>query len=391
MSNGPNILTSQRSQGGAELATTDGNVVPVTFEPFPGVSPGANTGGSYVFKPGGTASANTFVTGDALKAAVLAGGECAKTIYVDDSIVSPAVINVPNFPADGVTFDSVANYVTPSGGAALEFGPAATIQNAASGVAVRFNGGLQVTYTGTGTLISVGDDLEANIWAHCGCSFACPNGGIFALANGTGAGGFVVWLCNDNCVVGDGTNPVLSTTQNGLCNLSALSDTEVAANAVIGAGSIVTWHLNDPPAQGAGVTVQQNAFGAIQCTTSEANTLRGYPLGSAPSPLCYQQSASQIDITTNPVLTPDEYHCPVLRFFGVLTGNVVVTLPACIVANVTSPMWDCDFSGVTFGAHTAGFTAGSNTLTVSAAQLSATGQTGARLGVVGTNTVTRVS
>ena len=173
--------------------------------PGPPPPPPPPPASSFVYRPGGTAGGNVYTT-DVTLLAALAALPGAKTVWVDDSITSPAVLNQAGMNLDGVEFTGVANYNTATGGAALEFGTAAT----ALWGTLSFRGALAVTFAGTTVpLFSIATAIEANLFLSEGVEITCPGGQPFV--NVDSASGFLFVYATAS-VIGDGTNTVFSAS-----------------------------------------------------------------------------------------------------------------------------------------------------------------------------------
>ena len=194
-----------------------------------GVTPSTNSGGSFVYRPGGTAGGNVYTT-DVTLLAALAALPGAKTVWVDDSIVSPAVLNQANMNLDGVEFTGVANYHSAQGGAALEFGASAS----ASWSTLSFRGALLVTFVGTtAPLFSIATaDTEANLFLDQGCSLVCGEQPFVNVESSTG----FIFVYTISSYIGDGTHTVFSANgaSSGLGVVQVAAQSTMEANAASG-------------------------------------------------------------------------------------------------------------------------------------------------------------
>lgn len=164
---------------------------------------GGGSGGiAFVYQPGGTASANVYTSWAALYTAlsVVAG---PKTIQIDDSFTSPAVIPAGAYNLDGVTFTAVVNFSSATGGAVMQL---------ASGVTFTFG---QLTFTDAllvqsqaiATVYSVGAGVEANLYLLNGSQLDCLAAGAFMDVQ---AGGFGLVFAHHDVSVGDGVHTVFT-------------------------------------------------------------------------------------------------------------------------------------------------------------------------------------
>lgn len=163
----------------------------------------ATGGAALIYRPGGTTAGNVYATWSALYA-VLSTVAGPRTVQIDDSIVSPAVIPVADTPynLDSVSLTSNANFDNANGGAILQL---------ADGVQLSFG------------LLTIGEWLLVQSMATAAPVVTVASGkecnvvlASFSGLQSTGAaaffevqtGGFL-WFDLTNCAIGDDTHPVV--------------------------------------------------------------------------------------------------------------------------------------------------------------------------------------
>jgi hypothetical protein len=150
----------------------------------------------------------------------------AKTIVIDDTIVSPAVIPAGTWNLDQCIIQGEPNNVTPSGGAAVSFADGAAITSPTS---IYFQS-LTITKSGAAPVISATAGQEVNLFFSNDVSLIITAGGPFAQS----AGGYVYWnACTSS--FGDGVHAVAHDDgSGGTTYIFALIATYIDANAVTG-------------------------------------------------------------------------------------------------------------------------------------------------------------
>lgn len=152
------------------------------------VTPSTNSGGSFVWRPGGVAGGNVYTTWASLYAAfsALAG---AKTIWVDDSIVSPAIISSGGpYNVDGVTFTSRGNFNNGNGAAVVQVESGATM----TATYLEVKGLILIESSSSTPVLNVASDVECNIFVKDNAEIV---GGTssFVSINASGFAWFWVW------------------------------------------------------------------------------------------------------------------------------------------------------------------------------------------------------
>lgn len=258
--------------------------------------PAGTAGGaaSFVFRPGGVAGGNVFVTAAAL-AAALAPIQGARIIQIDDSIISPAVLDARAYNMDAATIIGVTV------GTSLLIADGATFTG--STIALK---GIQISSLSATPIIAPTGLYYISVMDECGIVM----GGAGSFVEATGGSGNAVWTV-DLGSLGDGVHPVGTTTGGAAQTISATSGF-IAANAFSGINSLLSYEdsitINSP--QGAGVTLQLSSQ-AFQVAYSPA-----VPANWNPSPT---QAAQALD-----ELAANRYSF-VFQPGGTAGGNVYTT------------------------------------------------------------------
>jgi hypothetical protein len=221
-------------------------------------SPAGNTGLTFVYRPGGTASANVYTTWPTYYAALNAaapvsaqGHRPPTTLQVDDSIVSPAVVPAGAYNLDGVTLTSTSSFANVNGGSILSLSNGVTL----SWGYLRIQGWLAVAYEGTAAACFTLTNGEANLSLGEFGSLSCPGGQLFLNVTSATAFGWVENI--DGGYVGDGTHNVFGASGGGtgIAYLGAFGAVE--AQTFVGAWDVAYDSSSVPPNQGAGTTLIQ--------------------------------------------------------------------------------------------------------------------------------------
>ncbi len=331
---------------------------------------------TFVFQPGGVASGNVFTSWASLYAALPAastkGFRPPTTIKIDDSFTSPAVIPVGTgaYNLDGVTFTAVANSVPGFGGAALNIASGVTIT---CGV-LRFSEGLTVTYLGTAACITSSAATQAvNLYIDENVLLQSTSTGAFLSATH----GVCIVVLN-NSYMGDGTHTTILSASPAVVQVLQCGASEIDNAACSGTGLTLTWDVIPPfLPQGAGVTIEQY---------SGAGTFTNPLQGASALPLKLAVGTS-FSVAAGATLSAAQQQFPVY----VLTGIVPAGGETLILPNVIGSGWYFDLRGVTLTG-TLTFSTGSGTTdSVTAANLTATGQHGVIVMVTASHVVTRFS
>ena len=235
---------------------------------------------TYVYRPGGTATGNVFTNWTTLYTAIssVAG---SKTILIDDSITSPAVVPSGTYNMDNITLLGQSNYNTSTGGAKLSLSDGVIFQGSSSTASWTFNisGTLELIYDGQHTCITCsGSTQEINIYAEQGAQIRCDSTGNFLsqstgyvqvyvvseveiIATSTGpifaiSGGTFELQAISGGVIGDGTHNAITCT-GGTVKVFARINTPIEANALSGTGITYNYESSTPGTQGVGVTGYQ--------------------------------------------------------------------------------------------------------------------------------------
>lgn len=334
-------------------------------------------GDSYVFRPGGVPGGNVYTSWPPLYAALppagSAGARSPTTIQIDDSIVSPVVVPAGSYNLDSVTWVGVADENTNTGGAALNFASGVTIVPGSAGLTMRFAGSILASYLGAAACITnSGAAQETNIFVSEASQLQSTGAGAFlAVTNGFGVIGVV-----DASILGDGTHATMTNAAPGTAIVHAYGNSKVQAAATIGAGATVFWDTSLPGAQGAGATATQT-IGQLTVGVVGAS---GLPV--------FFGAGTPFSVAVDASLTAAQEAFPTYH----LTGTVPAAGSTLVVPNVIGAPFFLDLSAVTLtGTLTIQAGTGATKATVTAANLSATGQQGIIVQVTASNVVVRQS
>jgi hypothetical protein len=175
----------------------------------------------FIFRPGGVTAGNVYADWPSLYAAFSASGGGSRSIQIDDSIVSPAVVPAGTYDLSGAVFSGVPNNNTNSGGALLELTDGVVITAPTTltldGLDVRFLGA-------AATCITTAANQEVNLYLRNAATLACSGAGAFL----DGSLGFGLVILTTG-TVGDSVHTVLVG-----CSIQAYNSSGLAPNSFTG-------------------------------------------------------------------------------------------------------------------------------------------------------------
>ena len=230
----------------------------------------AAAGSALVFRPGGVTSGNVTETWPAPDN-VFWTIQGPKTIQIDDSIVSPAVVPAGTYATQGsLSLLSIANFNNENGGAILQMADGAVL----SGVGVLTLGEwlLAQSMSATTPVVTVAASQETNIIVS---SFAVLQSTAAAAFFHVRSGGFL-WLDLTNCAVGDDAHAMVTVDAGGQGQVNS-RESSLRANLFTGAGASAFDIFVD-----SGTIVGSPLGGGTSVTLSDSALLTGYtPASSA--------------------------------------------------------------------------------------------------------------
>jgi hypothetical protein len=160
---------------------------------------------SFVYRPGGVTAGNVYAAWAPLYAALSATAG-TRTVRIDDSLISPAVIPAGHYDLDGVQLTSIASFST-NGGAVLRFADGATVSLGELGIAPWLT---VESSSDTVPVVTVASGVECNL----DLNFSTLRAAGAAPFVTVQSGGFL-WIDGNSCEIGDGGNRVLDVAAGG--------------------------------------------------------------------------------------------------------------------------------------------------------------------------------
>jgi hypothetical protein len=179
----------------------------------------SSTNCCFVFRPGGVTAKDVYADWLSLYAAFSASAG-TRSIQIDDSIVSPAVIPAGTYDLSGAIISGTPNINTDSGGALLDLANGVVIT---APTTLTFDG-LDVRFLGASTCITTAANEEVNLYLRNAATLACSGAGAFL----DGSLGFGLVILTTG-TVGDSVHTVLVG-----CDIQAYNSSGLAPNSFTG-------------------------------------------------------------------------------------------------------------------------------------------------------------